>query len=300
MPALEGLTAGHRVVATVTQPDRPSGRGRKLLRGSIAARADELGIPVLQPETFKDAESVQAVRELHPDVILVASYGRILPRGLLNVPSRGALNLHPSLLPRHRGPSPVAWTILCGDATAGVTVMEMVTKMDAGPIIAQRQLPLSDRETTESLSRVLASANASLLLDVLPAWLGGEIRAVEQDPSRATYTPLLTKEMGRLDWSKPAVQLEREVRAFRPWPVSSMHWNGLDIRVVGASVETEKVSVATPGTVVGIEREGILVQTGDGLLRLTSVQGQGGRPMPAAEFARGRPGILRSGVAVRA
>ena len=173
MPALEALSTRHTVAAVVTQPDREIGRGRRLKRGLIAGRADDLHVPVLQPATFKNDAAVEAVAEFDPQLIVVASYGRILPRRVLDLAPKGVLNLHPSLLPRHRGASPIPWAILSGDELTGVSVMEMVAKMDAGPVVAQREVRVLPDDTTESLTARLAPENASLLLEVLPAWYAG-------------------------------------------------------------------------------------------------------------------------------
>ena len=296
LPALEALDAHTTVVGVVTQPDRAIGRGRNVQRGLLAASADRLGLPVVQPTTFKDPEAVEAVRSFAPEVVVVASYGRILPRAVLEIPSRGSLNLHPSLLPRHRGPSPVAWTILSGDEVTAVTVMEMVSKMDAGPIVSQRRIAVAADDTTESLTRRLAVENSRLLLETLPEWVARSVTPESQREESATYTHLLTKEMGLIDWSKSAVQLEREVRGFIPWPVSYTDLGG-QLRVLAARVRrTTEPSSHKPGEVVSIGPDGITVQTGQGVLLLEKVQPQGGKVMAAADYARGRPSLATSAV----
>ena len=291
IPALRALVAEYPVAGVVTQPDREAGRGRKVQGGLVAGLADAHGLPVLQPETFKSGDAVEALGRLEPDVIVVASYGRILPRAVLDLPVRGALNLHPSLLPRHRGPAPIAWTILSGDTKTGVTVIEMVSKMDAGPIVSQHELPVKDTDTTETLTARLAVENARLLIETLPGWLAGSVTPIPQDEALATYTPMMTKEMGIVDWNKPAAELQREVRAFIPWPVSRATL-GEPLRILGAKVCDRIEPVASsPGDVISVGTEGIGVQTGDGVLLLTRVQPDGGKPMPAADYARGRPDL---------
>ncbi|HEV3312509.1 MAG TPA: methionyl-tRNA formyltransferase [Chloroflexota bacterium] len=289
VPALEQLAAVHQLVAVVTQPDRPAGRGRQVQRGLVAASADRLGLPVLQPHSFKDSEAVDALRETQPQLLVVASYGKILPRRVLDIPERGAINLHPSLLPRHRGASPVAWTILSGESVAGVTLMEMSAKMDAGPIIAQREVPLSGDETTESLTAILSVENAALLMDSLPGFIEGTLVSVPQDEAAATYTNMLTKEMGWIEWTKPASQLEREVRAFQPWPVAHTILGGA-IRVFAAVVD-DASGESPAGTVITLGNEGISIQTGEGLLVISQVQPAGRNRMAAADYARGHPEI---------
>jgi methionyl-tRNA formyltransferase len=295
LPALDALSSRHDVVAVVTQPDREIGRGRRMQRGLVAGRADDLRIPVLQPASFKEIEAVAAVEDLAPEVIVVASYGRILPRRVLDLAKRGALNLHPSLLPRHRGASPITWTILSGDDVTGVSVMEMVAKMDAGPIVGQRNVPVLPDDNTASLTDRLAPENASLLLDVLPAWYVGDLITRPQNESEATYTELLTKESGAIDWSLPARDLERRVRAFVPWPVAFGTWSGGPLRVFAARALPDSPMVGhLPGNVVDVTEDEIKVQTGEGILSLLEVQPPGSRRMSAGDFARGRPEIQGS------
>lgn len=295
LPALEAMITDHEVVAVVTQPDRRSGRGRRVQRGRVAARGDDANIPVLQPSTFKDDTAVAAVAAYQPQVIIVSSYGRILPRRVLDIAERGALNLHPSLLPRHRGASPIAWTILSGDHTTGVSIIEMVPKMDAGPLVAQREFPVLPEDTTDSLTSRLAPENAALLLEVLPDWYSGQIVARPQDESLATYTELLTKESGVIDWTSSAEDIARRVRAFYPWPVAFTDWKAQPLRVFrAAALPGLPDDSYPPRTVVGTTDDSIQVQTGRGVLALLEVQPPGGRRMSAGDFARGRPDIRQA------
>lgn len=293
-PALTMLSDAYEVVAMVTQPDRETGRGRKTQRGIVAGIADTRSVPVLQPHTFKDEGAVSELAKFSADLFIVASYGRILSQRVLSLPPRGTLNLHPSALPRHRGPSPIASTILAGNEATAVSVMEMVFKLDAGPVIAEREVPVDPKDTTATLTARLADENARLLLECLPGWLEGRLKATPQDESRATYTNLLTKEMGRIVWSKPAELLEREIRAFVPWPVSFSSWSGGVIRMYEADVQGDSTAAVMPGQVLGTEPNGIIVKTGKGNLVLREVQGEGGRRMPAAEFVRGHPAIQQA------
>lgn len=297
VPALAALAQGQsgsggdfEVVGVVTQPDRHAGRGRSLRRGVVASLAGDLGLTLLQPESLRQEAEFGRLAALRPDVLIVASYGRLLSRRVLDLPARGCLNLHPSRLPRHRGPSPVAGAILAGDTLAGVTVMEMAINMDAGPIVAQRETPLLNDDTTESLTARLSELNALLLMEVLPDWLAGRAVSVPQDEAGATYTTLFTKEMGRIDWPKSAIELSREVRAFMPWPVSHTRL-GEPLRIWRATV-AEGEDGLPPGTVLSIDSSGIRVQAGRGSLLLTEVQPAGRRRMPAADYGRGRTDLI--------
>ncbi len=286
------LVARGWVRTLVTQPDRETGRGRRTRRTLIAALADEVSVPVLQPHRLRDPETQTALEKGRPELFVVASYGRILPQAVLDIPAAGCLNVHPSLLPRHRGPSPVAGAILAGDRETGVTIMLMAAKMDAGPILTQESAPLHGDDSTEVLTSRLSEQGAELLLGTLPAWLAGELSPRPQDESAATYTQLLTKEQGRLDWAKPAELLEREIRAFVPWPVAYTPWAEGVLRIFRATLISDRGTPDDrPGSIVRLEPNGIVVATGSGLLSLLEVQPQGGRRMAAAEFVRGHPAI---------
>jgi methionyl-tRNA formyltransferase len=291
LTSLLGRGADYRVVGVVTQPDRAAGRGRNVKRGAVAELAHGAEVPVLQPQTFKHDGAVADLAAMGPDVLVVASYGLILPRQVLEIPTRGSLNLHPSLLPRWRGSSPVAGAILAGDTVTGVSIIEMVAKMDAGPIVAQDTAPVEERDTTESLMARLADLNAALLVRVLLPWIAGEIVAVPQDEEGATFTKLLAKDQARLDWSASAEVLERGVRAYVPWPVAYTTVGGEQLRVWSVEIGSEGADVAA-GTIVGADRRGIAVQTGDGVLVLTEVQPANGRRMPGSAFALGRAGLV--------
>jgi methionyl-tRNA formyltransferase len=219
VPALTALIKSeYQVMGVVTQPDRPSGRGKKLTPSAVKVVAEAANLPVLQPETLKDEEAKQALAALQPDLIVVAAFGQILRQEVLELPRHGCLNIHASLLPRWRGAAPVAAAILAGDAETGVTLMKMDVSLDTGPMIAHQALPITPDHTTETLTAVLAEVGATLLLDTLPDWLAGQIEAQPQDNNLATFAPRLKKEAGRIDWTQPAVLIERQVRAFDPWP----------------------------------------------------------------------------------
>ena len=291
LPAMGG--GAYQLEAVVTQPDRVAGRGQSVRRGEVARLATSAGIVILQPQTFKDDSSVGELSKYAPDLLVVASYGQLLPKRVLAVPRRGSLNLHPSLLPHHRGPSPVPGTILAGDDMTGVTVMEMSPRMDAGPIVSQTRVMLRGTETTATLMPELSRKNAELLLETLPAWIEESLTARAQSEEDATYTSLLTKDMARIDWNKPAAQIEREVRAFNPWPVSHTTLLDESIRIWSATAMLDD-SETTPGTVYSLEPEGVRIQTGAGTLIVREVQPSGRSRMSAGDYARGRRLILGS------
>lgn len=286
----ETLSVPVTVAGVVTQPDRPAGRGRKLVVGPVKALAESAGVPVQQPERLRDAGAVDQVLSFEPDVIVVASYGQILPRVLLDTPPNRALNLHPSLLPRYRGSSPISAPILSGDTITGTTLMLMAPRMDAGPILDQRTVSIGEYETAGGLGSRLAAVSADLLLSDLPAWLEGEIEPEPQDESRATYTERLSKSEGEINWQRGAQEISRAVRAFTPWPGSFTYWNGRQIKVLDARAGEGK----EPPGLVTIAGGVLRVGTADGVLEIRRLQIAGGKPVTAEEFARGYPGISGS------
>jgi methionyl-tRNA formyltransferase len=294
-PVLEAiLGAGHRVVGVFTQPDKPAGRGQRLEPPPVKTLGLERGLAVFQPATLRRPEAVAQVAALAPEAIVVAAYGKLLTREVLAIPPLGCLNLHPSLLPRHRGPSPVSTAILEGDPITGVTVMLMDAGMDTGPILAQRQEAVRDQDTAGSLTVRLFALGAGLLLETLPRWAAGEVKPVPQDESRATVTRLLRKEDGGLDFNRPAGHLWRQVRACHPWPGAFTRWRGRLLKVLGAvraaPLGKPPVGEAPVGTVVALDPSlgaPVGVVTAEGLLGLTHLHLEGKRPVPAQEFLRG-------------
>lgn len=297
LPSLRTLLdSGYNVVAVYTQPDREAGRGRRPQPPPVKQMALQHGLPVYQPPTFKAPDAVEGLRDLAPDVIIVAAYGQILPQSVLAIPKRGILNVHASLLPRWRGAAPVAAAILAGDSETGVTIMEIVPALDAGPIVAQRAVPISDEDTTGTLSERLAEAGAALLVETLPAWYEGWIQPRAQDETAVTYAPALKKEDGLIHWSEPAVLIWRRVRAYNPWPTAYTFLPaGEQLRILEAR-PLSQASDAPPGTVLpaptGYPRESFVIATGEGLLLPTVVQRAGRHAVSAAEFRRGYPGLL--------
>ncbi|MCU0504963.1 MAG: methionyl-tRNA formyltransferase [Chloroflexi bacterium] len=298
-------------VAIVSTPDRPAGRDGTPTPTPVAARARAVGADLRQPGTLRDAAAVATLRDLAPDVAVVADYGRIVPETLLAVPRRGFLNVHPSLLPRHRGATPVPATIAAGDAESGVTIIAMDAGVDTGPIVATAHRPLDGTESAPELEEALARDGAVLLATTLGRWIDGTAAAVPQPGDGATVSRTLRREDGRLDPGEAAATLERRVRALRPWPGSFVEVPQGRLIVLDASVPDAArlgggphgagatVTAApseVPGTIVA-DGDGIALVTADGLLRLRRVQLAGGRPITGAELRRGRPGIV--GAAVR-
>ena len=284
VPTLEGLAEGYEVVTVVTPPDRRGGRGRRSLPSPVKEAARQLGLSVWQPKTPRRASAAAHLRKLAPEIVVVAAYGRMLSPEFLAVPPRGCLNIHPSLLPKYRGPEPVAAAILAGDAETGVTLMLMDEGMDTGPIVAQRSVPIDSRHTRPSLTEELSHVGAQLLLETVPLWLGGEIEAQPQDDALASYAPLLSKEDGEIDWSLPAAVIERTVRAYTPWPGTYTHWHGQRLKVVRTQLSTSWRGEA--GRVMETA-QGLVVLCGEGALLLEEVQPAGKRSMPTAAFVRG-------------
>jgi methionyl-tRNA formyltransferase len=301
-----GETMSGEVVGVVTQPDRPSGRGRQLQPPPVKILAQKYGIPVLQPASLRSPEALAELQTLQPEVIVVAAFGQILPTTVLDLPPFGCINVHASLLPRWRGAAPVAAAILAGDDTTGVTIMKMDAGLDTGPILSQRPLAVAPDDTRESLSARLAQLGADLLHDTLPAWLAGNIEPQLQDESRVTHAPQIKKEQGRINWSEPADDIARKVRAFYPWPGAFTYWQGKPLKILRAAADPEywqdedspsqvhradQGSALPPGTVT-TGPSGLAVMTGHGMLKLYQVQPAGKRPMPADDFARGARGFV--------
>ncbi len=285
------INGGYDVAAVVTQPDRPSGRGRKLEMSPVKQAALEHGIPVMQPRSLRDPDAVAALAVLAPDVIVVAAFGQILRTDVLDLPPHGCINVHASLLPRWRGAAPVQAAILAGDQVTGSTIMRMDAGMDTGPILAQAALLIDPTDTGDSLTGRLAQQGAELLAETLPRWLAGEIIPQAQDATLATLCRPLRKEQGVIDWTQPAEIIARAVRAFNPWPAATTTWNGAGLKVLEAVAEPDVETDQPPGTVIVVDGR-VLVSTGVGLLRLEQVQLAGRSAMAVSDFLRGQPGFV--------
>lgn len=295
IPSLDRLNAeGHEIAAVYTQPDRPAGRSGQPIPSPVKRAAVRHGLPVLQPRSLRRPEEVERLRGLAPDVIALAAYGLILPQSVLDIPRLGGLNVHPSLLPRHRGPSPVVGALLAGDRETGVSIMLMDAGMDTGPVLVQVRTPIAPEDTAGTLTERLARTGADLLAGTIPGWASGSLTPQPQDGALATYTTMLRKEDGLLDWSQPAEVLARRVRAYQPWPGCYAMWNGRQLKVLEAVAEPRGAPDAPPGTVVPVVREGAGVQTADGILVLKRVQLEGRKALAAAEFLRGAQGFAGS------
>jgi methionyl-tRNA formyltransferase len=289
VPTLDSLVlGGHQVVAVYTQPDKPAGRGRGLVPPPVKRKALQLGLIVQQPASFREPEEVQRLADLHPDIIVVAAFGQLLPQNILDIPPFGCLNVHPSLLPRHRGPSPVAAAIPAGDEVTGVSIMLLDKGMDTGPLLAQEQVAILPQDTTGSLTARLAQVGARLLLQTLPLWLEGKIAPQPQDNEKATYSKPIAKEGGRIDWRLPAVELCRMVRAFQPWPGCYTAWRGKVLKVIEAVPLPGVGEVGKVVAIKGSQSVTVGVQTGEGILGLLRVQLEGKQVMAAEDFVRGQ------------
>lgn len=296
VPSLQALLAeAYEVTGVFTRPDKPSGRGRQVAESPVKELARANGLPIFQPRTLRDEATQAQLAELRPEVIVVAAYGLIVPQPVLDLPPFGSLNVHGSLLPRHRGAAPMAAAILSGDATTGISIMRMDAGLDTGPVLATAHLPIEPDDTTGSLTPKMAALGAQLLVASLPRWLRGEITPVPQDDSRATYAPRIEKEAGQIVWSQPAIQIERQVRAYNPWPSAFTFWRGQNLKIMQAHADL--VADVSDGAVTGEVLSlpgGCGVLTGEGVLRLDELQLAGKRILPAEVFLRGASGFIGS------
>jgi methionyl-tRNA formyltransferase len=283
VPTLEALAARYPIRGVVTQPDRPAGRGRTLVPPAVKLAAQDLGLPVIQPERLRQPEAMEGLRAWHPDLIVVAAFGQILRQEVLDLPKFGCLNIHASLLPRWRGAAPIQAAILGGDAKTGVTIMKMDADVDTGPMLLQRAIPILPDDTAGSLFGKLSHLGAELLLEILPDYLAGQLQPVPQDDSKATYAPMLKKEDGRLDFNRPAEELARRVRAFNPWPGTWMQWRDAPLKIQRAHVGQVKAEAGKHLVHQGLPAIG----TADGLLVLEEVQPAGKKSMPGKAFLSG-------------
>ena len=285
VPSLDALARTEEVTLVVTNPDRPSGRGRALATPPVKREALRLGIPVFQPEKARDPESVARIAGERPEMIVVVAYGQILPPSILDIPEYGCINVHASLLPRYRGAAPINWAIARGETVTGVTIMKMDPGMDTGPMLHVREMPIGEDDTAETMFPKLSSLGAQALAEALGKLREGTLAEIPQDESRATYAPMIRKEHGRIDWGKSALVLCNLVRGMTPWPSAFTDHGGKVLKVLSASVREGR---GRPGEILSMDRDGIVVACGEGALLLCKVQPEGGKAMSSREYAQGR------------
>ena len=286
VPTLQALIDHHQVAAVVTQPDRQRGRGKKVQFSPVKEKAAEYKIPVLQPEKARDEEFIQELETIAPDVIVVVAYGQILPERILNLPKYGCINVHGSLLPKYRGAAPIQWAVLNGEEKTGITTMYMEKGLDTGDMIDKAEVVLDPKETAGSLHDKLMNLGAGLLLETLDKLEKGTIVRTKQDDSQSCYAKMLSKEMGRMDFSRSAKELEQWIRGMNPWPSAYTTMNGKTLKIWDADVVSYEGS-EEPGTVVKVTKDTIIVAAGEGALALKEIQLAGKKRMPVQAFLLG-------------
>ena len=287
VPALDALAeAGHAIAAVYCQPDRPAGRGRLVEHGPVKRRAIELGITIEQPATLRDPQAVARLAAHRPDLMVVVAYGLILPQAVLDVPRLGCLNIHASLLPRWRGAAPIQRALLAGDRRTGVVIMKMDAGLDTGPMLLVRDTPIADGETGGELHDRLSRLGAEAVVEAVDGWAAGRLAPVPQPDEGATYAAKIAKHEALIDWTRPAADIDRLVRAFNPWPVAETTWRGRQLRVWSGRPGDLPAAAGAPGEVVGEARDRLQVATGAGAYEVTRLQLAGRNAMPAAEFLR--------------
>ncbi len=283
------LEEGFEVVGVYTQPDRPKGRGMKMVYSPVKEVALEKGIPVFQPENFREDETVQQLRNLQPDVVAVVAYGRILPQRVLDIPKCGCINIHASILPQYRGSAPYQWAVLNGEKETGVTAQHMVHEMDAGDVIDVAKTPIGENETAGELLDRLAVLGAELLCKTLNrAKCGDECCGRPQDPACVSFAPMLDKSMCPIDWNKTAQQVHDQVRGLHPWPVATTEIAGTKFKI-HSTVIVDGNHDAAPGTILALTKTGLQVACGEGAVEIRSLQAEGGKRMAAPDYFRGHP-----------
>jgi methionyl-tRNA formyltransferase len=293
VPVLKKLIETQTVVGVVTQPDRPAGRGRRLQPPPIKEAAEAADISVYQPRSLRSEEAAEPIRAWEPEMIVVAAFGQILRPHVLELPPKGCLNVHASLLPRWRGASPIHHAILAGDNETGISLMQMDVGLDTGPVYVQEAIPIRPDETAETLHDRLAQLGAEMIGRYLDQILSGELTAVPQDDSASTYAPMIKKEEGQIDWQHPAAAVDRLVRAMTPWPGAFTSWNGQNLKVLAARPLQGGETADRAGLVVA-EGDGAAVLTGEGKLVLEQVQLAGKTATAIDDFVRGRPDFIGS------
>jgi methionyl-tRNA formyltransferase len=286
VPSLKALIeSGDEVVAVVTQPDKPKGRGLEVTPPPVKTLAQKHGIPVLQPQKIKTEEFLKQLEELKPDIICVVAYGKILPKGILELPKYGCINVHASLLPKYRGAAPINWAIIRGEKVTGITTMKMDEGMDTGDILLQREVPIEDEDTAETLSHKLSLTGAEVLIETLNLLKEGKLKPIPQNHSQATYAPMLKKEDGEIDWGKTAEEIRNLVRGTLPWPGA---YTFLDNKILKVYKVRVVEGQGKPGEVIKSDKETLRVATGENALDILELQIEGGKRLDTATFLRGR------------
>ena len=280
------IADGFEVVGVYTQPDRPKNRGHKLAASPVKEVALANNLPVFQPENFKDPETVEQLRQLQPDVCAVVAYGQLLPQSVLDVPGRGCINIHASVLPKYRGSAPYQWAVLDGLKETGVTAMYLIKKMDAGDIIEIAKTPIGPDETAGELLDRLAVLGADLLSKTLSRFADGEVVGTPQNEDQVTYAPMLDKSMCPIDWTKTAQQVHDKVRGLHPWPVATAELGGKRFKIHATAIVEGS---GTPGQILGLTKTGLRIACGEGAVEIRSLQAEGGKRMAAPDYFRGHP-----------
>ena len=280
------LEDGFDVVGVYTQPDRPKGRGMKMVASPVKEVALAYNLPVFQPENFREDETVEQLRQLEPDVVAVVAYGRILPQRVLNIAPKGFINIHASILPQYRGSAPYQWAVLDGLTETGVTAMYLCREMDAGDMIDVAKTPIGPDETAGELLDRLAVLGAGLLSKTLGCIEAGNVTRYSQDHSKATYAPMLDKTMCAIDWTKTAQQVHNQIRGLHPWPVATAELAGTKFKIHASKVVEGK---GKPGEILGLTKTGLQVACGEGAIEILSLQAEGGKRMAAPDYFRGHP-----------
>ena len=282
------LSDGFDVGGVFTQPDRPKGRGMKMVYSPVKEVALAAGLPVYQPENFRTDEQVEQLKALQPDIVAVVAYGRILPQRVLDIPAKGCVNIHASLLPQYRGSAPYQWAVLDGLKETGVSAQHMVLQMDAGDVIDVAKTPIGENETAGELLDRLAVLGADLLSRTLTRFENGSVEAARQNEEEVTFAPMLDKNMCPIDWTKTAQQVHNHVRGLHPWPVATAELAGTKFKI-HQTVVLEDAPVAAPGTILGLTKTGLQVACGSGAVEIRSLQAEGGKRMAAPDYFRGHP-----------
>ena len=295
VPSLEALLTKHEVVLVVTQPDKPKGRGKKMVPTPVKACALEHGIPVLQPEKVKEPEFVEQLRSYEPDLIAVTAFGQILSEPILEMPKYGCINVHGSLLPKYRGAAPMQWSIIDGEKVTGITTMYMAKGLDSGDMLLKAEVEITDEDTFATIHDKMAVTGANLLLDTLDQLEAGTLERIPQDHDAATYAPMITKETGHIDWSKNRQDIINLIRGLNPVPAAYTIYEEEVLKIFGAALSDVQADSAANGEIVAVVKKGFVVKCGDGCLLITEVQARDGKRMMTDAYLRGhamKEGIL--------